>query len=762
MMRRLIMTTVTCSVVVVALAGASGALAAESPWWRASSAARPGYLPVGGESADEVQELTVSATEGNVVVAPNEGAVGAALEQKGSEIGFLAWDASQAQAQATLEKAFPGRQLSVSVGEGDTADTHHWVIAFRHQAVPLMFANGSFGLFFGVSPLACEAGLVGCTAEATVSELGAGAATEREIVVQAANLGDAAANGGCVEVPPETGRFLDSGCTEAAVPPAKGGFEERPVSIADLLPSGVRAVRIEGLAAASPAQPQGSSAPVECQLTTLTCTFKGVLAPMALIEVDIGVVVEANAKSSSESHEENRVSVSGGGAAHAVSLSAPITVAQTGQSTPFGVETWQISPEEEGGGADAQAGSHPFQVTFAGQLNQTAGAEPAALPKELLSKLPPGLIGNPSAIPTCNLALFLSESGECPGQTVVGAALVTIREPKSFAGRMDGVGTFTAPVVNLEPQHGEAARFGFKAAGIFPVFLDAHVRSGEDYGVTAGSSDISQVAGVLGFRLVLWGVPADVRHNQAREQQLGFGGALHQSEPPPFFSLPTQCEAPLHTSLIADSWVDPTPHEYAGQPIGRLDGCNALAFNAQVKVTPDAEEASRPTGLNVDVHVDQTSVLAANGLAESNVKDITVTLPEGVAVNPSSGNGLQTCSEHLVGFKGSEEFPLEPGSQQLAFTPRLPGSIPALQAGEGEPLLPGVNFCANASKIGDRRQSTRRCCPPTRRQGRRVSGDPERKPVRQPDRDVHRRRRPRSRAPSSSSPARSALPGAGK
>jgi hypothetical protein len=51
------------------------------------------------------------------------------------------------------------------------------------------------------------------------------------------------------------------------------------------------------------------------------------------------------------------------------------------------------------------------------------------------------------------------------------------------------------------------------------------------------------------------------------------------------------------------------------------------------------------------VHVPQTAALNPNGLAESSLRDTTVTLPEGVAINPSGGDGLQACSEGLAGFE---------------------------------------------------------------------------------------------------------------
>jgi hypothetical protein len=521
------------------------------------------------------------------------------------------------------------------------------------------------------------------------------------------------------------------------------------VRILDTLPSGLTATEAVGLTPIS-----DGAGPVPCSVESgsrVSCEFMGGsgeeeevngLPPYRWIEVRIKVRVLPGA---SANGEENKVSVSGGESSvcklesessfncERVSV-GPILPASARQSlrvssepTRFGVENNELTLASASGGLDTQAGSHPFQATFSTVMNQgadpapfggdnpeadTPQVNPAGLTKDLRFKLPPGLVGNPTPIPQCSLAKFVEKRhghDECPADTAVGVADVSVNLGRGVVGYLE----FTVPVFNLEPAFGEPARFGFYLPEAeFGVYIDTGVEAGGDYGVITTVNNIAQGAGYLSSEVTFWGTPGDSRHNSAR----GWGciyGAIESSSyverslklrcaapeavhPPPFLDLPTSCASSLRTSVEADSWSEPglyTPPFYAAETPA-LDGCNRLPFAPEIKVTPDAQEASKPTGLNVDVHVPQEGQLNGQGLAQSSIRDIQVTLPDGVELNPSSADGLQACSENQIGFQGFKEALLEPGVSIPSFSSKLPGSF-----GSSELLDPGVNFCPNGSKL---------------------------------------------------------------
>ncbi|HTZ64253.1 MAG TPA: hypothetical protein VMB51_09120, partial [Solirubrobacteraceae bacterium] len=120
---------------------------------------------------------------------------------------------------------------------------------------------------------------------------------------------------------------------------------------------------------------------------------------------------------------------------------------------PFGIEAggYTLTPENEAGEPERQAGSHPFQLTANVNFNQTLetlpvqqgappqkGLQPASpgLAKDLSFGLPPGLLGNVTAAEQCPEFDFSAIGPEnvnfCPAGAAIGVATVFINIPKPY------------------------------------------------------------------------------------------------------------------------------------------------------------------------------------------------------------------------------------------------------------------------------------------------------------------------------------------
>jgi len=678
---------------IAALAAATPALAEGEcstckPWWHLESGSRPTYLAPGKfrPGRNEVQKVLVEATAGEFALAN--------MTKKEVEEGDKFTNAkgenryANFPLTATAAEVQTGLETGGLYGAGNVA-----VTGGCEQPVPAKFRCTFEVTFKGalaerpVPLLNTELGtaffeLAG-TETATELVQGQPLIPDGEVVFSAVNVGDANANGG-----------------------------SSPVVMRDVLPPGLRA---KGVTSTEPEKGGEIHKRVllPCSIEServVTCTDTGHLAPYDLLEMRVAVEVQNAAKECSPGEatcEQNVVSISGGGAQEA-SLKRPVTV--NSAPTPFGVEDYELSNEAEGGAVDTHAGSHPFQQTTTIVLNQSADtapvgqseieANPVALAKDLHIKWPPGLIGNPTSVPRCTIAQFLhqtsasAEENECPANSAVGVAVVTVREPGQLATTL----RIPVPLFNLEPAVGEPARFGFFViAGDSPVVIDTAIRTGSDYGITVSSDNITQTAGFLAAQVTVWGNPLDSSHDSARSWACLYDARGVQSEhapcvaaqtqhAPPFLSLPTSCAAATESSIEGDSWLQPGSFSrLASFTEPKLDGCNQLPFGPQIRVSPDGQQASRPTGLTVDVHVPQEGQLNPTGDAESNIRSIRVVLPEGMILNPAAADGLQSCTEAQVGYLAGESTP--PG--ELHFSEKLP-----------EPLEQGLNFCPDAAKVG--------------------------------------------------------------
>jgi hypothetical protein len=464
------------------------------------------------------------------------------------------------------------------------------------------------------------------------------------------------------------------------------------ITVTDTLPVGLVA---KGAIATPPSEYGSTVCPGSTRIVTCTIPAPGTSTEPAVVAIPL----EVQAGASGESPVADRVSVTGGGALGAAGASIPARFGS--QPAGLGFSKFGAWFSSMDGLIDTQAGSHPYEATVTFAMNTTglggnaeppAGGEMAALDVNL----PPGLVGNPNAVPQCTRSEF-DNSESCPPGSLIGEDQVVFSH---------GGFTISLKVYNMVPPPGAPAEFAFSLGGI-TTLLDARVRAGGDGGITE-HANVPQRA-VIYNTLRLWGYPAE--HN---------GSGL---PPAPLLTLPTSCGEPAGFTVEGlGTWQDPhatSPvlssvyENNEGVPTG-FTGCDRLAhFEPNVvSLTPDTSFSDTAAGLEAKVRIPQG--LSPEELTTSGLKEVTVTLPEGVSVNPGQASGLQACSPAEAGIGSNAEADDGPpgcpaasriGSDEIE-TPilkdRLKGSIYVLQSNppDLEILLAASGDGANVKAVG--------------------------------------------------------------
>ena len=338
----------------------------------------------------------------------------------------------------------------------------------------------------------------------------------------------------------------------------------------------------------------------------------------------------------------------------------------------FQISSFSATALNRDGSVDLEAGSHPFEYVVHFSVNTNSSGELEGVMREVSVDLPPGLVGNPQAIPQCSGAAFEGLQVACPGNSQIG-----IVEAKPEGSPLTFINLF-----NVVPPAGVPARIGGSFFGV-TSFLDAAVRP-SDYGITV--SDIAlptTTAKIQSVTARIWGVPADPAHDALRqcrgpEKEL-INGCSSDVGPVPFLTLPTSCSGPLRTTLTVHSVAEPTVPRSAttesldgGGHLAGLGSCGKEPFKPTISVRPETTASSSPSGLNVELSLPQNQ--SATLPATAHLKNATVTLPKGLVLNPSTATGLAACA-----LQGGEGINL-PGSSEPA---------------AGEPAK-----CPPASKVG--------------------------------------------------------------
>ena len=444
------------------------------------------------------------------------------------------------------------------------------------------------------------------------------------------------------------------------------------ITITDTLPSGITPAATKATGTDS----DGNT--VKCTASGQTVTCKDMQDVSAVLsDQQIQVTIPVDAGSSATSGTLNQISVSGGGAP---AQTASDAISITGTPAGFGLAAFSAQSLNADGSVDTQAGSTPNQVLTGVSFNTVQASNgnivPAGNLRDTTLALPPGLVGNPTVTPTCSQASMDTPAsgadGDCPTDTQIGIADVDVVGPT-------GPEFVEAPIYNLAAPAGMPAEFGFSVLTSV-IHIDFSLQPDNTavggYTLDATINGTNAGAPVLSATILVWGDPASSTHDDARFEQGGSGGfpgtnpsspsssqpIASTLTPATLLSNPTSCGATPATGISIDDWQDPTAEFTGSVPSPDVTGCAAEAFTPSVTAQPTAAVADSPAGLNVDIALPQNS--SPTAVPESNLKDVTVTLPAGVVVSPSSANGLQACSEAQIGL-GTNSPPACPAASAL-------------------------------------------------------------------------------------------------
>jgi hypothetical protein len=442
------------------------------------------------------------------------------------------------------------------------------------------------------------------------------------------------------------------------------------VTIVDRLPAGVTAPNLSG------GSPTGydlgpgfneyvdvkEQSPVEIECETessvVTCTDSQPVPPGDTLFITFDVKVSAALSEGEQA--VNTATVFGGGAPSATTtLSTRVSSA----AAPFGIENLAIEATGPEGLIDAQAGDHPYEFTTTFNINtapiQKGTNETFAVenPKDVVTDLPAGFVGNPQVTEKCSQEDAQAQHGfACPAGSQIGVARLNIGQLEPNIAAFE---TIAVPIYNVVPDKGVAAQFEFEV-GPVPTTLYVNVSHDTNYAVRVVVSGITTALTVSGVSVTFFGEP--LTDPNILNKSVG-------AAPLAFLQNPVDCSAgPLHSKLSVDSWEHPGSYLPDGSPnltdhnwktasttvYPSMTGCNMLQFDPAITVTPDTTRADEPTGVSVDLHVPQ-STDRFPALVTPELKNATVTLPAGLSVSPSAADGLAGCSDAQIELESIEQ-----------------------------------------------------------------------------------------------------------
>jgi hypothetical protein len=341
--------------------------------------------------------------------------------------------------------------------------------------------------------------------------------------------------------------------------------------------------------------------------------------------------------------------------------------------TEFKVDTYEI-----------QKPKPPFPAAFA----------PTGLVTHVRTDVGTGVSANPEAVEKCSLSDF-GETEAIPGTGFYAApeCKVNKKEGKSEVRSEIGVNKVVVlvepaskfyedlplegKVYNLVQPYGLASEFGVALELPTPLtkgvlekaFAEHPLPEGEFHGKTKLEKEAEKKATEEGFEegqyyahtLIEGHVEWAGNYHDYYEikvspalplisSRLALFGDIGTTGKGGFVTLPSHCTGPgedTTTTVTLKSLEGQEASKSYLTPVG-TEGCNGVApfspvpFVPGIALTPETTKADQPDGITTELTLPHDP--SPTGIDSSQLENATVTLPEGMTLNPSAAHGLETCT----------------------------------------------------------------------------------------------------------------------
>ena len=442
-----------------------------------------------------------------------------------------------------------------------------------------------------------------------------------------------------------------------------------------------------------------------------------------------------------------------------------------GEAKSFGpFEYWfpkETTVAEEKIQGYTQAAGHPawgitdFKVNTVGEFPNEA---PTGIVKHVRTDVGPGVSTNPEAMAQCSLEEFgekeaipgtgfypkpaCAEAG--PKNTVIGVNYVTV-----YAGP-GGVSKAPHPEIsdlplkgtayNVEPPQGRASDFGValelpkeltggKLKEGFEAAEKAGAKPGEGGFPSLEEQEYLEEQQYYAHTMIEGNVEWAGNYHDYYEinvstalplisSRLVLKGDIGNTEKGGYITLPSNCAGagPATTNTVTlESAEGATGARQYVTPIG-TEGCNGASpfskvpFAPEFKLSPETTLSDQPDGITTELTVPHDP--SPTGIDTSQLNTATVTLPEGMTLNPSAAAEVKEACTPAKAMIHSSTFGMEcPEASKIGtVTPRSPDAAGGIADGQPlsrRPRRRGSDHGAAVHDVPQRRiEAVRRRCAP--------------------------------------------------